>query len=357
MGYAVLNLGFDRGNERTNVATISDTGKYIEIDDSSMISEGNLRHYRAVRAGSGTSDTVNRELMVEYEGYTYFVGDFASQGEKPTNGFGDLNRYHSKHTKVSVMGYASLLASRLWPNQNISELAVNLVMGVPIQAYLDEQQQIIDALTGTYRYKFNGRDMVMNIASVRVYMEGAGAAIYYGLDTNASIGVVDSGSFTTNILRFDGMRPYTPECKSFDIGVGHAIQRVNTQFERQYGRDLSSTEQQHILRASIGLLSLPEIYVEGRLVSGVQLQDLMQKALDETGRDRNSRISSLWAKSTLKSFKTVLHVGGGSYYFHNSLATLIKQAQRIDNGERTNARGFATLAQRIASRQAAQRGA
>jgi hypothetical protein len=53
----------------------------------------------------------------------------------------------------------------------------------------------------------------------------------------------------------------------------------------------------------------------------------------------------------MRSFKAVLHVGGGSYYFHTSLQSLIKGAQTIENAERTNARGYAVLARRMAQRQ------
>src|SRR2546430_16555784 len=100
-----LNLGFDRGNDRTNVATIPEgTSAFLEIDVSSMIAEGDIRRYQMIQSGSGGADLLaTNELTVEYEESVYFIADFASQGNNPTTGFGDKNRYHGNHTKIALM--------------------------------------------------------------------------------------------------------------------------------------------------------------------------------------------------------------------------------------------------------------
>jgi Actin like proteins N terminal domain len=359
MAYIRLNLGYDRGNERTNAAVISDSGKIIEMDMPSLIAEGNLTNHTNVRSGSSVNDVVKQlhpnETYVVFDGITYFVGDFANQGDNPTNGYSDMNRYRSKHTKISLMACAATLASRLYSNQS-QEIAVNLVMGVPIQAYKDEAQFIAHELRGEYRFNFNGRDYTMHVDAIKVFMEGAGAAIYNGLDASASIGIVDSGSFTTNILRFDGVKANARECASFPIGVGTAIKRLNTWFEQEYGRDLSFIEQQSILRASIANVAYPVIWSDGKEVSTTLLAEWMRKAIDETGIDRNTNIGRLWPKQTIKSFKTVLHVGGGAYYFDTSLQKISKTSTVVGDAEKVNARGYAALANQIALRQM-QRGA
>jgi hypothetical protein len=168
---------------------------------------------------------------------------------------------------------------------------------------------------------------------------------------------VDSGSWTTNILRFDGTKASARECASFGVGVGTVTKRLNTWFEQEYDRELSALEQQNILRAYLGQRSYPDIWVEGKQANGTLLHQWMQQAVAETGDDRNTRIAQVWQRSTIKSFKAVLHVGGGAYYFHSSLQQLIKSASIVDVAEKANARGYAVLAHQIAQRQAAQKGA
>jgi hypothetical protein len=349
-----LNLGFDRGNSRTNVAAI-DGNKFVELDMSSMIAEGNAKKYATVKAGSGATEGANAtELMLEYEGNTYFLGDLAMHGKNPTTGFGDKGRYHSRDTKVALMASAAMLASRM-SGPIHHDIAVNLVMGVPFQAFQAERSEIARELTSTYRFDFGGRKYAMHVDTVRVFMEGAGAAIYAGLEKTGAVGVVDSGSLTTNVLRFNGAEADTERCTSFEIGVATALDRLNARFENRYDRELTEPEKQDVLHAFVGLGSYPELYADGKQVSGADLHEWMHLSIEETGRDRNSRISRLWSNDKGKvgaDFKRVIHVGGGAYYFHPSLQQLIKSAERLEDAEKANSRGFAVLAGQIAARKA-----
>src|SRR6266568_6058751 len=351
MAYAKLNLGYDRGNERTNACIVNDMNKIVKNDIARPIAQGYLRHYDAVMSGSGVKDGLTTahtsKMHLTYDGITYFIGDFANQGENPTNGFSDPDRYQGKHTQISLMAVCAQLASRLYPYQNAQELAVNLVMGVPIQAYREKADVIAEALRSVYRYNYNGKEYSLHVDDVRVFMEGAGAGICAGLDSAASIGIVDSGSFTTNILRFDGARPNTKDCVSFPIGVGTATARLNKWFEREYNRELSTSEQQQILRASIGVESYPILYADGREVSQTLLSEWIRKALSETGIERNTRIAKHWSKQTINSMKSVIHCGGGAYYFDVSLKKIIRSTTVMMDSEKLNARGYAVLSNQI----------
>ncbi len=352
----VLNLGFDRGNERTNAALLTDTGNLMEFDASSMVSTGNMRKYNALKSGSNS--TGDKELMVEYDGTVYFLDDFALQGQHPTTDFSDMDRYSKTHTKVSIMCFVAQAATKMWANPSASDISVNLVMGVPLNAYLEKRQDIMDALTNSYRYAFNGRDFDIHVDSVRVFMEGAGAAVYHGLDRTATIGVVDSGSLTTNILRFDGQKAITEQCESYDIGVNSALDKLSIKFEDEYGRSLEDREKQLVLRASIGQGIYPTLYAGDRASNGTLLHEWMRKSIEETGEEKNAKISGKWRNGAGKvafGFKQILHVGGGAYYFHPSLQRIIKKAEQAIDPEKANARGYAVLADEIGQRRALKR--
>jgi hypothetical protein len=354
-----LNMGVDRGNERTNVAVPTDSGALWETDASSLISTGDMDRYQALQSGSGLSEqTPTNKLMVEYEDSIYFLSDFATNGKNPTSDFKDKHRYHNKRTKVSIMCFAALAASQIWPDSNVDELSVNLVMGVPLRAYREQASTIVEELTKSYRYTFGGREMAINIETVKVLIEGAGAAIYNGFDKTATIGIVDSGSLTTNVIRFDARKPNAEQSDSFEIGVNSALDLLNTSFERKYSRELTHTEMQQILRASIGQEVYPEIYADNTQVSGLDLHKWIKSAIDEIGSEKNSKISALWSNQSGKiasSFKEVLHCGGGTYYFHSALQKIIKKAIQIEDPEKANARGYALLAGEIGQRRILRR--
>jgi hypothetical protein len=354
-----LNLGFDRGNSRTNVAALNELGNVVEFDFSSMIAEGNLRKYQNMLKGSGMDQSGN-EMTVDYGDTVYFLADLAESGINPTTGFKDKNRYHSKHTKVSIMASAYLMAKKLWPAYAGQDLAINLVMGVPIKAFQEESERIQQELPGVYQFEYNGHSATIRIETVKVFMEGAGAAVQAGLEKNSTVGIIDSGSLTTNILWFDGPKANAEKCDSFEIGVETALVRLSNKFEEKYGRDLSHTERQEILRASIGQFPYPEIYVDGRQASGNDLHAWMLESLREVGNDRNARISALWSRENGKvasSFKKVLHVGGGSYYFHTTLRGIIPHAIAVVDGEKANARGYAIIAHQVGKRKMMTKGA
>lgn len=347
-----LNLGFDRGNARTNVATVTSDGSFVEIDASSIIAEANLSRMHTINAGaSNTNGNTFDNMVLEYENGQYIFGDFALRnGVNPTTGFGDTNRYHGPHTKRALLAYTSQIAALL-SNAKYgvpSELVLNLVMGVPVNVYKQEAQLIRSQLEGqVFKYRFNDREMGLHIQMTRVFMEGAGAAITKGLDTTGLTGVIDTGSFTTNILVFDGMKPVPELCHSFEVGIGSALKRVSDRFENKYDRPLDDGERESLLRSVLGFENRPEIYVDGQLVSQIDLAQWMGDALKETANDIQTRVRSIW-KNEARKFKTILHVGGGSLYLHTFLD--YKQAIKPNDPERYNSRGYAILAQQLAQR-------
>lgn len=353
----MLNLGYDRGNARTNVATLYN-GHFIEIDNSSYVSVGDLSKYNTMKAGSASAGEIANDLILEYDDTTYFLGETAHQGRHATTDFGDLNRYSGRNTKVSILLHTLLIAQKLWPNSPTNEIIVNLVMGVPLQAHKEKSATIKENLAGSYRCTFNGRAVEIHIEdNPGVFIEGTGIAVLRGLDKSSTTGIIDSGSLTTGYIQFDGTRANPEKSGSFDIGVNSALDKLNSFFEQQYDRALSEKELQIVLRASIGQGAYPELWSEGKKVNGTLLHEWMKKAIEETGNEKNTIISRHWRDDKGKvaaGFSGVLHGGGGAYYFHKSLQKIIKSAVEIDEPEKANARGNAILADQIGQRRAAK---
>lgn len=349
-----LNLGFDRGNARTNVATATGND-FVEIDASSMIGNVNLTRMKNINAGAGKDVIETDDMVLFHDGKHYIFDDYAlKQGVNPTTGFGDENRYHGPHTQRSLMAYSSLMASKVASSKYgmPTDISLNLVMGVPVNFYRQEAEKVKAALEGkTFKYQFNDRDVTLAIPSVRVFMEGAGAAICHGLDNSGYVAIVDTGSFTTNALVFDGMKPVYELCQSYELGIGTALKMVSEQVENKYGRGLDDREKEQLLRSTIGLDERPFVIAGEVEVSGAELYEWMIAALNDTAHDIYTRISGLW-KNRSKQFKATLHVGGGSYYLDKQFQERFSRAHRPKESEKYNARGYAILAQQIAERNA-----
>lgn len=351
-------MGHDRGNERTKVAGIDKDGHLFEMDDSSAVCQGSLQEIRNVESGSDVRLTDSSHNILQYEETTYFVGQLAEdQGENPSTGIGDKRRYTSKHALVSLLTYGARLAWRM--NSLATEIDLQVVTGVPYKLYSPElQEEIINSLSGDYDYILNGREMRAHVSILKVMMEGAGAIIALGNNEfGVKTAIVDSGKFTTNILLFENvrdgagrvtMKPRTQQSTSMEIGMHTAMNRLNSRFLDTYGRELETQELYNIFRAYIGQHPYPPIIGEDSTVPTATLTKWTREAISDTGDERNAIIGATWGaernNKVAASFHHILHVGGGSYYFHDSLKTIISRAKTIPHAERQNARGYAARA-------------
>ncbi|GAC1639338.1 MAG: hypothetical protein NVS4B9_32170 [Ktedonobacteraceae bacterium] len=139
-----------------------------------------------------------------------------------------------------------------------------------------------------------------------------------------------------------------------------ATQMLMDTFESKYDRSLSLLEAREIMyayasnssiNASNGSLTYPDIAVYGKTINPLELERLTREAVTQVGSEIVSFIASAWRQSdrdaVAASFKPVLHVGGGVYYFYNILKQRIPHLTRPDDPIHANALGYCNLAGRL----------
>jgi plasmid segregation protein ParM len=203
----------------------------------------------------------------------------------------------------------------------------------------------------------------VTIEVATVVMEGAGALIAYGDKTTSKTtesAVIDIGSRTTDLYVARGQVPVTDYCKGKPIGVDSATQMLVDTFESKYDRSLSLLEAREIMFAyasnnsiniSNGSLNYPDIAAYGKTINPLELERMTREAVTQVGSEIVSFIASSWRQSdrdaVAASFKPVLHVGGGVYYFYNILKQRIPHLSRPDDPIHANALGYCNLAGRL----------
>src|SRR5436853_1105268 len=223
---------------------------------------------------------------------------------------------------------------------------------------MDITNSIKAALDGTHVFTIdNGKTFRhVTVEVVTVVMEGAGALITYGdksISKTTESAVIDIGGRTTDLYVARGQVPVSDYCKGKPLGVESAAQMLMDTFETEYERSLSLLEAREIMYAyaSNGNVSYPDIAVYGRTVSAHILERLATEAVTQVGSEIVSFIASAWRQSdrdaVAASFKPVLHVGGGVYYFHNALKQRIPHLVRPDDPLIANALGYCILAGRL----------
>jgi hypothetical protein len=289
------------------------------------------------------------------EELAYAIGELALQQSIDIyHGRGDIQRYASKYSLRGLLTIAAALIPDI-------EFGLYVVTGLPAETYIKNialRNQIKAALDGTHVFTVdNGktwRRATIEVATV--VMEGAGALIAYG-DRTASktteSAVIDIGGRTTDLYVARGQIPVTDYCKGKPLGVDTATQLLIDTFESKYDRPLSPLEAREIMRVytSNGERSYPDIAVYGKTISQLELDRLAREAVMQVGSEIVSFVATAWRQSdrdaVAASFKPVLNIGGGVFYFHRVLKQRIPHLSRPDDPIHANSLGYCNLAGRL----------
>lgn len=351
--------GHDFGNAEMGGATVlQGTNLARSIPTAFAKADINAMHNLGVKVDQSNTHVIR----FHGDAMAYAVGELAlQQAVDVYNGRGDIQRYASKY---SLRGLLTVAAS-LIPD---TEFGLYVVTGLPAETYIKNmglRNNIKTALEGTHVFTMDNnksfRRVTIEVATV--VMEGAGALIVYGdktVNKTTESAVIDIGGRTTDLYVARGQVPVTDYCKGKPLGVETATQMLMDTFESKYDRSLSLLEAREImyayassgnLNSSNGSLGYPEIAVYGKTVNLLELERLTREAVMQVGSEIVSFIASAWRQSdrdaVAASFKPVLHVGGGVYYFYNILKQRIPHLSLPDDPNHANVLGYCNLAGRL----------
>ncbi len=283
------------------------------------------------------------EYVIEYEGQEYYVGELAeNEGRNATTALGAQDRYWSRHSLLLLLA----LASALIPEQK-SELRVVTALPVTLYRAKENRALVKKALEGWYPFRFNGRDREVVVKVGAVVMEGMGALIQCGEETSKQA-VIDIGERTIDLVAADGQRPLGSLCDGDILGVGQiSDELIRVVKQRFNGRILSSIEAHEQLYAFANGKPLPRLYANQRPVPPEEIRSMIDQAVARVGRSINLFISKKWNQeggTVASNFSPVLLIGGGAYYFEQTIRTLIPLVDLPEDPEDANPRGYLDLA-------------
>jgi plasmid segregation protein ParM len=344
--------GHDFGNaEMGGVTVINGKNVSLSIPTAFAKADINAMHNLGVKVDQSDAHII----QFFGEELAYAVGELAlEQSVDVYHGRGDIQRYASKYSLRGLL----TLAAALIPD---TEFGLYVVAGLPAETYIKNmalRSSVKAALDGTHVFTTdNGktwRSVTIEVATV--VMEGAGALIVYGdksVSKTTESAVIDIGGRTTDLYVARGQVPVTEYCKGKPLGVDSATQMLMDTFESKYDRPLSLLEARAVMYAyaSNGERSYPDIAAYGKTVSSLELDRLAREAVEQIGSEIVSFVAMAWRQSdrdaVAASFKPVLNIGGGVYYFHRALKQRIPHLSRPEDPIHANALGYCTLAGRL----------
>ncbi|HEX6477670.1 MAG TPA: ParM/StbA family protein [Ktedonobacteraceae bacterium] len=345
--------GHDFGNAKIGGVTVLRDGNTYSCSIPTAFAKADITAMRNLGVKVDQSNT--HVIQFNDEAMAYAIGELAlQQAVDIYHGRGDIQRYASKYSLRGLLAAAASLIPDM-------EFGLTVVTGLPAETYIKNmalRNNIKAALEGTHLFTIDYgktyRRVTVEVATVM--MEGAGALITYGdksMSKTTESAVIDIGGRTTDLFVARGQVPVTDYCKGKPLGVESATQMLMDTFESKYGRSLSLLEAREIMYAcaSNGRVKYPDIAVYGRTVSPHVLGQLATEAVTQVGSEIVSFVASAWRQSdrdaVAASFRPVLHVGGGVYYFYNFLKQRIPHLSRPDDPIHANALGYCSLASRL----------
>lgn len=294
---------------------------------------------RAPRFKTALGDGNGKKMIIDMDGQTYFVGDYALSQARYVWDTRDRGRIDTTEFKILVEAALSRIVG-----QNPQ---LNVITGLPAEHFNEESRARLESLlVGTHNVKMAGRKpRHFRVLTARTVVQHFGGFCDHMLNKkgewlcseardialHGAVGIVDIGRYTTGVVLFSELEYNEPRSTSIDIGMAAVHEGLVMGIEKKYGMHLSLYESDRALVQGF-------VQVEGKQKKLGKLADPYLQDLSETIA---SEIKSLWGDA--KKLDTILISGGGASTVGALVARRYPHAKILGNGMMANARGFLKL--------------
>ncbi|MEI6369233.1 MAG: ParM/StbA family protein [Nostocales cyanobacterium ELA608] len=256
------------------------------------------------------------DLWLEYQGSGYAVGQLAADFGANL-GVGQSKVEDALVKVLSSAGYFKLK----------DEIAV--VLGLPflsLEQFEKEKAQLIGLLTGTHVLNFRGESISLHISKVWIMPEGYGSLLWSETQPNKavtspdftkiSVGIVDIGHQTIDMLMVDNFRFARGASTSEDFGM--------SKFYEMVAKEIQGADSQSL--ALISAVNKPKgerFYRPKGSSTPANLDDFLPNLIEMFSREICSRVLA-WLPERVTD---VIITGGGGEFFWEDVQRLLKEAK------------------------------
>jgi len=224
---------------------------------------------------------------------------------------------------------------------------LRIVTGLPVAFYAEDTPLLKERFLGEHTANREGRNAQrFKVVDCRVIPQPFGALLSVALnnagavvdnDLTGSVGVIDIGGKTTNLLSVNRLKETKKETISVNLGAWDIVRAIRDYLSENYpDRDLRDHQ---IINAII--TRKMKYYGET-----VDLTSVVEDTLQPMARQIIAQATQLWNGGA--GLDAVLVAGGGAHLFGAAIKAHFKHARLIDNPVFANVTGYWKLAQRVA---------
>jgi plasmid segregation protein ParM len=310
-GKAILSVDLGRTSTKTCISREPGSVTFIPANVKQMSIE-------QVKGGVFEAKATDplMDLWLEYQGSGYAIGQLAAD-------FGaNLGVGQSKVEDALVKVFAC--AGYFKVKDEIS-----VVLGLPflsMEQFEKEKTQLVSLITGPHVFNFRGESITLNVTKVLVMPEGYGSLIWTEAQPNkgsalpdftrVSVGIVDIGHQTIDLIMVDNFRFARGASKSEDFGM--------SKFYEMVAKEIDGSDSQSL--ALISAVNKPKgerFYRPKGASKPTNLDDFLPNLTEHFSREICSRVLA-WLPERVTD---VIITGGGGEFFWEDVQRLLKEAK------------------------------
>ncbi len=264
-----------------------------------MTHSGRVETFRTI-VGVGKPDTMgvnvadSRHRVVSVNGNTYTVGEDAERFELPLINVRKRNHIESLAYKAVILSALSGLIA------NTGAERIKVVTGLPVRFIGDT-----DRLKAVYKSVLPDIEVVVIPQPAGTFFDlllDAGGNIRSSGYAKAKLGIIDIGTYTTDILMLDNMEIVRALSGSIPIGIHSLAEQVISACADKR-RDLSHTEVETAMTTG---------YIT-RFGEKINITNMINHCRASVARDIFSYVNSVWGGK--EQIEVIVLTGGGSAIF------------------------------------------
>lgn len=310
-GKNILSVDLGRTSTKTCVSREPENVAFIPANVKQMSIE-------QIRGGVFESKATDplMDLWLEYQGNGYAVGQIAADFGANL-GVGQSKVEDAMAKVLAAAGYFKLKDD------------ISVIVGLPflsLEQFEREKAQLTSLISGPHVMNFRGETVNLNVTKVWVMPEGYGSLLWSEGQPNkgtaipdltkVSVGIVDIGHQTIDLLMVDNFRFARGASKSEDFGMSKFYEMVAGEIE---GADSQSL-------ALISAVNKPKgdrFYRPKGASKPTNLDDFLPNLTEQFSREICSRVLA-WLPERVTD---VIITGGGGEFFWEDVQRLLKEAK------------------------------
>jgi plasmid segregation protein ParM len=286
------------------------------------------------RADVTVTVPTNGVMLRDTEEGDLFVGELAARQGRP--GAVRSPRDRDRVADPIVTHLADAAFAHLLPD--IEHARVKVVTGLPVDYYPDAQALAFH-LTGTHPIHLEGHELVVEVEEVKVVPQPFGGLLSVLLDeggrlmgdvahlVKGRVGVLDVGTYTTDLILVDGLEYIESGSGSLEVGVSTVLEMLRKVLLDDYRVSYETHQLETALRRGWLVLN-------GQTV---RLNGLASERMEGVAQAIESRARTLWNVGTLSA---IVLAGGGSLALRPWLEPHFGQAIYAPDAAMANVVGF-----------------